>query len=179
MKALFGALLFCASVGTSQAQNVEFKGIPMGISLDELRAKADLPSLSCTDLGEDTSSCWVSKTGTTYAGQSVLNFSADFLGAKLANISMQTLGGTASKISQALSAKYGNPKVKRTVIKTLKNGSKYTMYVTTWRLSSGDEIAIEDHQAPVNEVYTALTSKSWVKWRNHAQKITSKEKKDI
>lgn len=163
----------------AQSQRVDFKGAPMGISLEDLKASVGISDLHCIDLDSETSSCWSGDVDMTYAGQLVRHFSTDFLHGKLAGVSVQTLGGTGEKIEQVLSAKYGRPKVKRKVDQAMKNGAKYKMQVTEWRLPSGDEISIQDHPSPVDEVFVSLESSSWVKWRKRSQTATAKEKSDI
>lgn len=182
MERIFLAILFLAGACSSGAiaQTLEFKGVPLGASIDELRSVAGLADLQCPIMDSDgNGSCWISTPEMTYADQHVKSFSADFLLGRLAQASVETFGGSGELIEQALLAKYGRPAKKYKVQQTIKNGANYKMSVTEWKLKSGGMISIQDHPMPANQMFTSLISPAWIAWQRRAGTATAKAKKDI
>lgn len=167
------------SLALAQAKRVDFKGIPMGISAEDFKKSIGLPDLRCSNLDEEMGDCTTFSPGITFADQSVQYLSADFLNDKLASVTVSTYGGTAEIIQQAITAKYGRPSTKYKVQKVTKKGIKYQMTATRWKLPSGDEIAMEDHPQPDEQVFVSLESSAKVAWRKRAQIASPRAKKDI
>lgn len=182
MKRLYAAIAISilSTAALAQAQRVDFKGLPMGSTIEQVKAAEGLASLHCMEIGDPGSNtCWTDRPETTYAGQIVKTLSAELMDGKLVSVGVETLGGTGELIEQALIAKYGRAKSRYKVPKALKNGVKYQMTVTKWQLVSGDEISIQDHPKPVDQVFIEINSSTYVKWRKGAQKLTKKEKQDV
>lgn len=164
---------------TCSAQILEFKGVPLGSTLEQFENTVPLANRNCSKQAEDPDeSCWGS-TNATYAGQIIKTINVDLLNGRTAQITVATLGGSAEIIRSALISKYGKPTGRRQVSKAMKNGAKYKMSVTEWRTKDGGSIAIEDHPAPVGEVYTSLISSDWLKWQARSMKAGPKAKADI
>jgi hypothetical protein len=168
-----------AAAQICSAQALEFKGVPMGTSLEQLESTVTISNRNCLKpIGDPDQSCWGS-TDATYAGQVIKTIMVDLRNGQTAHITVATLGGSGEIIRSALVSKYGKPTGKRQVSKSMKNGIKYTMSVTEWRLRSGGLIAIEDHPQPVGEVYTSLMTPAWQKWQSEANKADRKAKADL
>lgn len=162
------------------AQPIEFKGLPMGSTLEAFKALAESGSkLTC--LAEDKNglkTCFGS-TGITYADQQILDISADFLDDKLASVTIQSHGGTADIIRQAISSKYGKVKATSKLRQTNPNGSLYDATLYEWKPSGGGRVSVQDHPRPHHKVYVSLESAEKLAWFNKVNTATPRAKKDI
>ena len=176
---LFNLISLVTLAVNAQGKGAEFKGVAMGSPLNQLKEVEGLAELRCTITGEQEESCFASRPSITYGGQHVQSLMADFRNGKLASVGVQTFGGTGAILQQTIKAKYGRPTAVRKVRQSLKNGNHYQMSVIEWRLPNGDYISIQDHPAPVDEVFTEINSKQFMELRNKAAKATPKQKSDI
>lgn len=175
-------VIFAITLLTAQyvtAQVLEFKGLPMGATATEFENTVKFETVNCVKpAGDPEQSCW-GQTDATYAGQHIKSLSVYYIDSRTAEISVMTFGGTGDIIRSAITSKYGKPTRQAKVSQTMKNGAAYKMAVTEWKTKDGDMISVQDHPAPVNEVYTALISKAWLRWQATASKATSKQKADL
>jgi hypothetical protein len=177
LSATAACLLFMASV---QAQQLEFKGVPMGASRgDFFRAAGAEPEFGCFGESTDLVSCSIVPPSLTYADQRVLSISGDFLNDRLVAVAVQTYGGTAGIVQQAITSKYGRPSKTRKSPKTRSNGTTYSSTVTEWHMKDGGLIMLEDHPAPESQVFVTLSSARKEAWFDRVNRASPKAKKDI
>lgn len=179
-RTLLTILMLSLVYGICAAEPLEFKGVAMGATVDEFKAAATAGGdLSCIDEDKSGLKSCLGSTDVTYADQRILTISGDFLRDRLASVSIQTDGGTADIIRQAITSKYGNPTSRSQLRQTNDNGTHYSATLYEWKLKQGGRISVQDHPRPHNKVYVTLESPEKIAWFKRVNTATPKTKKDI
>lgn len=152
----------------------------MGSSPDEMKTTLGLGEINCHG-GRDgiNLGCATFSPGFTYADQRVKFFSADFIEDRLGSIAIETAGGSESILEQAISAKYGRPTAKYKEAQSLKNGIKYKMTVTEWKIKGRGLISMQSHPDPASQVFLSVAAPEYLAWQREARKASIKAKSDI
>lgn len=156
MLKLMGALVLMAATAAG-AQPVEFKGVPMNASVEELRiAMLEANSFSCS--GDETSGQRCRITGITYANESIAWALAHFDKGRLASVTIAIEAPQFEPVTAALKAKYGAPKIDRRAIGKNAYNASFSQREMAWYPRDGGAILATSQTEKVNEATVVLMS---------------------
>ncbi len=160
MRYVAGVLALLLAAGAS-AQQVEFKGVPMGASVSELRnGMGEWFSFSCS--GDEAAEVSCTIDGFTYANQKVRKAVATFQQDKLQTVLLMIEPDAFDGTVAALRAKYGAPQSDKK--STAKNafGASFAQRDVMWSVKDGGAIFAALRASKVDEATIYLASRQAV-----------------
>lgn len=161
----------------STAQPIEFKGVPMGAPMDDLRAMGEWYSFSCTGDEKAEQTCFID--GFTYANEKARKAIATFDKNRLLSVIVLLDPDSFDAVADALRSKYGAPRSDRRSQGKNAYGAVFAQRLMLWRTADGGEIVASLRAARADEATVHLRSSEAIKAAAAAAAAKPAAKKDL
>ncbi len=156
MRNVLAVLLVVAAMSV-KAQPVEFKGVPMGASVDEVRVSVlDANAYACK--GDEAGSQTCAISGITYANQKIEWALARFNKGRLVSVTIALQAPQFEPVVAALRDKYGPPKIDRKSSGRNAYNASFPQRELGWFPRDGGSILATSQTEKVNEATILLMS---------------------
>lgn len=150
-------VILVLAAASARAEPVEFKGVPMGASISELRnGMGEWFSFSCSGDEAASQSCLID--GFTYANEKIGKAVAQFEAGRLVSVTIMMEAAPFDAVASALRSKYGSPKVDRKSTGKNAYGAAFAQRELAWYPREGGAIWASLQAQRVNEATVSLMS---------------------